>query len=105
MRLEIDQALASFTRFQIETIEIYIIDLRANILPFIAFRTDGHVTDPSVPLTIGMLVVSTQRHWQSTNLSRAYCQIVGFMSGFMLTSEYVVLVDSGCADFRPCEPF
>lgn len=49
MRLEIDQALASFTRFQIETIEIHIIDLRANILPFIAFRTDGHVTDPSVP--------------------------------------------------------
>lgn len=49
MRLGIDQELASFTRFQIEKIEIHILDLRANILPFIAFRTDGHVTDVSVP--------------------------------------------------------
>ena len=49
MRLGIDQELALFTRFQIEAIEIYILDLCANILPFIAFRTDGHITDPSVP--------------------------------------------------------
>lgn len=48
MRLGIDQELALFTHFQIETIEIHILDLRANMLSFIAFRTDGHVTDPSV---------------------------------------------------------
>lgn len=52
-------------------------------------RWHGHITDFSV----------------STNFRRAYCQIVGFMSGSMFTSEYVGLVDSGCADFRPCEPF
>lgn len=49
VQLEIDQELASFTSFQIETIEIYILDLRVNILPFVAFRTDGHVADPSIP--------------------------------------------------------
>ena len=47
MQLEIDQELASFTSFQIEKIELHILDLRTNILPFIAFRTDGHITDRS----------------------------------------------------------